>query len=156
MIQINNALIQNTINQAKESPRKRKNYNFHKTLDANLQRMLNALEPGTFVQPHKHEDPDKVESFLILTGKMLVIEFDDYGSIVEFTVLSSASGNFGVEIPPKVWHCILPLESGTVVYEVKDGPYSPIDDKDFAPWAPKEGNFGCEEYYKSLLKQCGF
>jgi cupin fold WbuC family metalloprotein len=155
MIPINDILLQETIKQAKESSRKRKNFNFHKSLDANVQRMLNALEPGTYVQPHKHENPDKVEVFMVLKGKILVIEFDDAGLIVEHIVLSAASGNLGVEIPPKIWHCIIPLESGTVIYEVKDGPYSPIDDKNFAPWAPKEGESGCNEYNKTLLKKCG-
>jgi cupin fold WbuC family metalloprotein len=155
MIPINNILLQETIKQAKESSRKRKNFNFHKSLDANVQRMLNALEPGTYVQPHKHENPDKVEVFMVLKGEILVIEFDDEGHIVEQVILSAASGNFGVEIPPKIWHSIIPLESGTVVFEVKDGPYSPIDDKNFAPWAPKEGDPGCMEFNNTLLKKCG-
>jgi cupin fold WbuC family metalloprotein len=155
MIYINSTLVHTTIKQAKELPRRRKNFNFHDTLDANVQRMLNALEPGTYVQPHKHENPDKVEAFLILTGKILVVEFNDEGEIVDFTVLSSESGNYGVEIPPRVWHSILALESGTVVYEVKDGPYSVIDDKNFATWAPKEGDEACAIYNQNILKQCG-
>jgi cupin fold WbuC family metalloprotein len=155
MIQINHNLLQNTILQAKDSNRKRKNFNFHETLDAKVQRMLNAIEPDSYVQPHKHEDPDKVEVFIILTGKILVIQFDDLGNITEHIVLSNHTGNFGVEIPSKTWHSIISLESGTVVYEVKDGPYSPIDDKNFALWAPKEGDAGCDDYNLGLLKKCG-
>lgn len=153
---INSSLLEGVIQQARTSPRLRKNYNFHPTLDDILQRMLNALEPGTYIQPHKHENPDKVEAFILLTGKMLIIIFDETGNITHHTVLSRESGVCGIEIPARVWHSIIALETGTVVYEVKNGPYSPIDDKNFAPWAPKEGAPECEAYIHSLLKQCGF
>lgn len=153
MICINDNLLNTTIEQARMLPRKRKNFNFHETLNANVQRMLNALEPGTYVQPHKHENPDKVEAFLILTGQLLVVEFDNSGEIVDYNVLSAKSGNYGVEIPPRTWHSIIALESGTVVYEVKDGPYSAIDDKNFAPWAPKEGDADCDKYLRQIIEK---
>lgn len=152
---INTQLIEKVAIEAKYSPRKRMNYNFHETLDANVQRMLNALEPGTYIQPHKHEDPDKFEAFLLLHGKALVIEFNDRGDIIEKHILSGDSGNIGVEIAPCHWHCILALEPQTVIYEIKDGPYSPINDKNFASWAPKEGDPGCQNYLNQLLKECG-
>jgi cupin fold WbuC family metalloprotein len=155
MILINNDIVTKTINEAKNSPRKRKNYNFHKTLDANVQRMLNAIEPDTYIQPHKHENPDKVEVFIALKGKILVIEFDNMGSISDFSVISDDSDNYGIEVAPCTWHCIISLEPGSVVYEIKDGPYSSIDDKNFAPWAPKEGDTGCIEYNRELVKKCG-
>jgi cupin fold WbuC family metalloprotein len=152
---IHKELLNETIAKAKIAKRKRMNYNFHETYDANVQRMLNAMEPGTYIQPHKHEDPDKAEVFLILKGKALVVEFDDLGNVIAHCVISEGGSNVGSEIAPRVWHCILPLESGTVVYEVKDGPYSPITDKNFAKWAPKEGDDNCEQYMRELLKKCG-
>jgi cupin fold WbuC family metalloprotein len=155
MILINNEIVTKTINEAKNSPRKRKNHNFHKSLDANVQRMLNAIEPETYVQPHKHEVPDKMEVFIALKGKILVIEFDNIGNITDFMVISSEGDNYGIEIEPRTWHSIISLESGSVVYEIKDGPYSPIDDKNFAPWAPKEGDPRCVEYNRELVKKCG-
>lgn len=152
---INNKLIEDVVAEAKKSSRRRKNYNFHESLDANVQRMLNAIEPGTYVQPHKHENPDKVEAFLILKGKALVAEFNDNGDITSFSIVSPSDGVYGTEIAPCTWHCIISLEPGTVVYEVKDGPYSPIDDKNFATWAPKEGENNCAEYLQSVLTRCG-
>lgn len=152
---INTKLLDDVVSQAKLSSRKRKNYNFHETLDDRLQRMLNAIEPGTYVQPHKHENPDKAEAFLILKGKALVVEFDVQGEITAQTIISPANGVYGCEIAPTTWHCIVSLETGTVVYEVKDGPYSPINDKNFASWAPKEGDPECETYLLQLLKRCG-
>ena len=103
----------------------------------------------------KHSTPGFTECFVVLTGKFLVVEFDDHGTVVEHSIISAGSDTFGVEIPPRVWHCILPLEPGSVVYEIKEGPYSPIDDKNFAPWAPREGDTGCEEYMEQLLRKCG-
>jgi cupin fold WbuC family metalloprotein len=152
---INKQLIEKVVDQAQDSPRKRMNLNFHETYDATLQRMLNAMEPDTYIQPHKHEDPDKAEIFIVLQGRVLVAEFDDRGNVIASCVLSFAEGVYGVEISPRVWHCIVPLEPATVIYEVKDGPYSPLNDKNFASWAPKEGTAGCMAYRDELLKRCG-
>jgi cupin fold WbuC family metalloprotein len=155
MYHINSSLVKRISREALVSSRLRKNCNFHPTLDDLLQRMLNALEPGTYVQPHKHENPDKVEVFIVLSGKLLVVEFEDDGTIREHTVLSHNEEAFGVEIPAKTWHSIIALEPGTVIFEVKNGPYSPVNDKDFAPWAPKEGAPGCAEYIEATIKKCG-
>jgi cupin fold WbuC family metalloprotein len=154
MLVIHDQLITEVIKEAKSSKRKRINYNFHKTYDARVQRMLNVMEPGTYVQPHKHENPDKVEAFIILKGKALVVEFNDNGDIITYCVISAGEGTYGAEIAPRVWHCILPLELDTVVYEAKDGPYSALTDKHFATWAPKEGEKECDQYYKALLQRC--
>jgi cupin fold WbuC family metalloprotein len=138
---------------ARQSKRLRKNYNFHKHPEDTLQRMLHAMNPGTYVQPHKHENPDKREAFIILEGKVAVIAFDDSGRIVEFFILDSKKGNYGVEIPEQTWHMLIALEENSVIYEVKDGPYSPQDDKNFAPWAPKEGDKACQFYLESVQQQ---
>ena len=151
MIKIDNSTLDALTAEAKASPRKRKNKNYHPELSDTLQRMLNAMEPGTYVQPHKHEAPDKREIFVILRGSALVIEFDDNGNIVEKTTLSLLHGVLAVEIPARTWHSVISLEPGTVVYEVKDGPYLARDDKNFAPWAPKEGDADCKLYLEKLL-----
>jgi cupin fold WbuC family metalloprotein len=135
--------------------RKRKNFNYHDDLSDSLQRLLNAMQPGTYIQPHKHENPDKREAFIILTGKVLVVTFDDEGKILDHILLSQENGNYGVEIPERTWHSLIILEEDSVVYEVKDGPYSPISDKNFAPWAPAENEIGCSEYNQSILNQLG-
>ena len=153
MIIINDNLIEPIIIKANASPRRRMNYNFHPQLDDPLQRMLNCLEPGTYIQPHKHENPDKCEAFILLKGKVLVVEFDNDGQVTSHALLEAGTGAYGAEIAPRIFHCIIALEPGSVVYEVKNGPYSPLDDKNFASWAPKEGNEGCHEYVENLVKQ---
>lgn len=142
--------IDKVVDEARLSSRMRKNFNYHELLTDPINRMLNALEPGTYVQPHKHEDPDKREVFLILTGRMGVFIFDDDGNVIQTAVLDRDTGVYGIEIPPRVWHAVVSLAPGSVVYEVKDGPYEPLNDKNFATWAPKEGAPEAAEYLAKL------
>jgi len=138
---------------ANNSPRKRLNHNFHDDLADPINRMLNAFEPGTYIQPHKHENPDKREVFIVLRGSLVVVFFDTSGNPTDFVLLDPQKGNHAVEIPVGAWHTVIALETGSVVYEVKDGPYFPISDKNFGSWAPKEGDAGCDEYLKNLIGQ---
>lgn len=147
---INKSRLLKVISEAQNSDRKRKNYNYHQSFNDPINRMLNAIEPGSYVQPHKHENPDKREVFLLLKGKLAVVFFSEHGEITENIILDNEE-NFGVEIPPAIWHTIIALELGTVVYEIKDGPYSPASDKNFASWAPEEGDERCSVYLKEIL-----
>lgn len=155
LIPINEVLLESVRNAAADSPRKRKNYNFHEEADDPLQRMLHVMNPGTYVQPHKHESPDKREAFIVLTGRVAVLEFNNEGKIVNSITLDRITRNHGVEILPRTWHSLICLEAGTVVYELQDGPYIPNDDKDFASWAPAEGDPSCEDYLQTLSIQAG-
>jgi cupin fold WbuC family metalloprotein len=155
MIKIDSGLLDQTSAKAKNSPRRRMNCNFHKEYADTLQRLLNALEPLSYIQPHKHENPDKREVFFALRGRIVVIEFDESGNIAEHILLDPLKGNFGAEIPERTYHTIIALDPGTVAYEVKDGPYSPVDDKNFAPWAPKEGGPGTRKYLEEILDRVG-
>jgi cupin fold WbuC family metalloprotein len=123
---------------AQASQRLRMNHNLHE-LDDRVQRMLNALEPETYVRPHRHIDPPKVEMFVILRGKSAVLIFDDAGNL-ENTIILSPDAICAVDIPAGHWHSLIALESGTVVMEAKDGPYIASTDKDFAAWAPRENS----------------
>ena len=122
---IDNELIDSVVAKAKESPRLRMNYNFHESLDDKCHRLLNALEPGTVVPVHRH--PTKDESFVILRGKIRVNTYNDAGEVTESVVLSPADGKYGVDIAKNVWHGVECLESGSVIFEVKEGPFVPHD-----------------------------
>src|SRR5690606_18827345 len=124
---------------------------FHLHSQDLMQRMLNAMEPGTYVQPHKHERPDKREVFILLTGRVLIVEFNTKGEIHDHVILDHKLGVFAVEIPPRVYHTIVSLKSGSVVYELKDGPYDEKVDKGFASWAPEENSVGTQDYLQNLL-----
>jgi cupin fold WbuC family metalloprotein len=155
MIKIDTALLDEISSAARSSGRLRMNHNFHPMLEDTLHRMLNAMEPGTYIQPHKHQDPDRFEVFLVLKGSFVVITFDDKGNIADHIVLDEASGKYGVEIPERTYHTLIPLQSGSVAYEVKAGPYTPLTAKSFAPWAPAEGDPGVEHYIAVLLQSIG-
>lgn len=120
---IDQALLDSISNEARQNSRKRKNYNFHETLDAPAQRLLNALEPGTVVPVHRH--PHTAETYFVLRGKIEVRIFDNAGVLTKTSLLSSDNGNYGVHIPADTWHGLRVLESA-VIFEVKDGPYTPI------------------------------
>ena len=83
--------------------------------------MLNAVEPGTVVPIHRH--PTKDESFVILRGKVRVTTHNDDGAFIGDVVLSRESGCYGVDISKGVWHMVEALESGSVIFECKEGPF---------------------------------
>ena len=118
---IDEQLLNDVSVQAKESPRLRKNYNFHQSLDEKCHRFINAVEPGTEVPIHKH--PTKDETFVILRGKVRVTTHRDDGSIIEDVVLCAEDGSYGVNIPKGVWHTIEALEPNSVIFECKEGPF---------------------------------
>ena len=72
-----------------------------------------------------HRHPTKDGSFVILRGKVRVTTHNDDGSIIEEVVLSQESGNYGIDIPKNVWHKLESLESGSVIFECKEGPFVP-------------------------------
>lgn len=125
---LNEQLLNQVSSQAKESPRLRMNYNLHEHLDDKTHRFFNAMEPGTIVPIHRHRDT--AETFMLVRGKMRVVFYDDNKNIIEDTILSAVNGNYGVHIPIGVWHWVEILESNTVTFEVKEGPYHPLADED--------------------------
>ena len=135
--------------QARECARQRKNYNFHERDTALAHRLLNAIEPGSYVVPHRHLDPEKEEMMIVLRGRLGILIFTDDGR-VEQNVLLEAGGNCGISIPSGVYHSVLAGEPGTVMFECKAGPYRPLTAEEFAPWAPAEGSVEAAVYADSL------
>lgn len=149
---ITETLLDEVTAQARKSPRLRMNYNFHETMEAPIHRMLNALEPGTYLIPHRH--PDKEEVYLVLRGSLLTILFDEAGKVIEKVILNPATGNYGIEIPAGAWHGIVVLARGTVIYEIKQGPFSPLTPENIAPWAPGLADQeGIDAYIKRMVER---
>lgn len=153
MIKIDQNLLDEMMVKSRLAKRGRAFFTFHKSDDDTMQRMLNAMQPGTYLQPHKHENPDKREVFLVLTGKFLVVEFDESGKITDHMTLDAQSNFRAAEIAERVIHTVICLAPDSIVYELKDGPYDPIDDKNFAVWAPKEGDQGCDKFINKILME---
>ncbi len=147
---IDEALLDHVTEQAKRSARLRMNYNFHSSPEDPVQQMLNAIEPGSYLRPHRH--PDAEELFFLVRGKGWVLIFDDAGNLSTKKLLDPMAGEYGVVIPAGIWHSMISLESGTTIFEVKPGPYRPLDEENFAPWAPKPDE--TEEVARYLEGQC--
>jgi cupin fold WbuC family metalloprotein len=137
---IDRDLVQRKAYDARRSTRQREIHNFHDADADPLQRMLNAIQPGSYIRPHRHLDPPKSESLILLQGMLGYVSFGDDGSVREDGMLLLDIGRdvYGCDIRPGVCHTIFALVPDTVIFEVKPGPYSPGSDKDFAPWAPRE------------------
>ena len=149
------ALFEAVLQRARRSPRRRMNHNFHRSLDENPNRLLNVLLEGTYIAPHRHLHPPKAESFLVLQGRITFVIFDDRGAIIERHTLGPLPGDdaaaLGIDLAPGVWHTLIARTPHAVCYEVKPGPYRPTDDKEFARWAPREGDQGVAEYMERLI-----
>jgi len=126
--------------QARTAPRLRKNMNIHVSEQEPCNRLLNAVEPGTYFVPHCHSDPSKDETMIILRGRMGILIFDEHGNVTGKTLLEAGSKNVGITIPHGVFHSMVVLEPGTVVFETKAGPYRPLQQNEIPAWAPREGS----------------
>jgi cupin fold WbuC family metalloprotein len=146
MKQINAALLDSLATKAKESPRKRAHFNLHPELNDPVQRLCIAMEPDTYVRPHRHSDPESWEILMILRGSLALLIFDDQGKVQERTVLTAGGQVTAVEFPRNTWHSPVSLEPGTIVFELKQGPYKPIPETHLAAWAPAEGNAASETF----------
>lgn len=124
---IDNKLLDEITAKAIESPRLRMNFNLHESLDAKAQRLLNVLLPGTPMSIHRHTHT--AETYVLLRGKMVVVFYNDLGEQIERYLLDTAHGNYGVHIPKGQWHGIEVIEPSTI-FEVKDGPYMPLQPED--------------------------
>lgn len=125
---ITEELLNSISSQAKDSPRLRMNYNLHESLDAKVQRLFNAMEPGTVIPIQRHQNT--AETIMLVRGKMKAVIYDNNKNVVEEAILSHETGNYGVHIPAGTWHCVEIMEPNTVMFEVKEGPYAPLTDED--------------------------
>jgi cupin fold WbuC family metalloprotein len=147
---ITRELLHKLTESAGASPRLRKNHNLHPADESCCHRLLNAIEPASYIRPHRHLDPEKDEAFILLSGRLGVIVFSDAGEVKETVTLSHQSGILVADVPAGVFHTAVSLESGTVLFEAKAGPYLPLMEAEFASWAPPEGDTRVPGYLKQL------
>jgi cupin fold WbuC family metalloprotein len=152
LLLIDQALVDAKARDAAHSPRRREIHRLHLGDDARLQRMLNAVQPGSYVRPHRHLDPPKDEAIVILQGAIGHVTFDDQGHPLrqELAILDARRGAFALDVRAGLWHTFFALQPDTVVFEAKPGPYDATTDKGFAPWAPAEGTADAAVYLERL------
>lgn len=150
LLPIDETLLDRVSREARQSDRLRRNHNFHATDDDSSHRLLNAVEPDSYVRPHRHLDPNKDETFLVLRGAFGLLLFDDAGAVTEARLMRADGSLVGATIPHGTWHSLLAFEPGSVLFEAKGGPYRPLLEEERAPWAPAEGDPAVAAYMAAL------
>jgi cupin fold WbuC family metalloprotein len=129
---------------AKSAFRLRKNLNIHSHFDEPCQRLFNAIEPGSYIQPHRHFNYPRPELLVAIRGLFAYLVFDNEGTVLSLTKfgteLYTSADAIGVEISPNTWHTVVALMPGSILLEVKQGPFNPDMRKDLASWAPDESD----------------
>ena len=141
---------------AVKSPRLRQHLNLHESYSEACQRLLNAIEPDSYIRPHSHSHEQGAETIFALRGLMALICFDSLGNVL--SVKQFGAGNkeiarnmvLGVEVLPGIWHTVVALEHGSVLLEIKGGPFNSESPKFPALWAPQEGSDTSSDYLTSL------
>lgn len=141
------AILEEGLAESRLSPRRRMLLPIHREGEDLVQRMINFMQPGTYIQAHQHPRDWASETILVMSGVLGFITFDEDGKVI--TVSRLAAGDL-IDIEARVWHGVLALAPDTVILEIKRGPYDDTD-KVFAEWAPSENTEGAPDYLKWLL-----
>lgn len=145
--------------QARSSLRLRQHRNVHQHYHEPCQRLFNAIEPSSYIRPHRHASDPRDEMLIAIRGLLALITFDDEGaitSVVKFgTEKFGTNISYALEVPSSVWHTVVALESGSVLLEIKAGPFDPNQPKDLAGWSPAESSADARDYLETLIRTIG-
>ena len=119
---IDNEILDGLTAKAKENPRLRCNLDMRNSADDQSQRMLNALEPGTVMPIHRHKTTS--ETCICIRGHFEEYFYDSDGRLTD--TIDMVPGGVVLNIEKGQWHSLKCLESGTILFEAKDGPYRPL------------------------------
>ncbi|MCL9655246.1 WbuC family cupin fold metalloprotein [Pseudomonas protegens] len=149
---LDQALFSDLAEKAAANPRGRQHHNFH-AMEEHCHRMVVALQPSTYVPPHRHLSADKAETLLVLKGRLGVLIFDEAGQVQGKRVLQAGGDCIGVDLPAGVFHGLVVLEADSLMFECKAGPYRPVGEGEQASWAPREGEPGVAQYHAWMRAQ---
>ena len=150
---LDDTLFADVAQKARMAPRLRMNYNFHRTTDEVVNRLLNVMNRGSYLPVHRHLSPDRCESSVVVRGRVGLTIYDDAGCVVERRVVGPDCGCYGFDIEAGVWHGLVVLEDDTVLFEVKQGPYAPITPDNLAAWTPAADDKQAVEAFIKELEQ---
>lgn len=148
---VDQAVFRRLSSTAREGSRFRQHLNLHQSYDEVCQRLLNAVEPESYIRPHRHECPSQKETLLVMQGSVALLIFNDNGTIEYSETFGEDCGSKLMEIDSMIWHTVLALEPNTILFEVKQGPFVEARAKCLASWAPHEGTQEAIEYHAGLL-----
>jgi cupin fold WbuC family metalloprotein len=143
---ITDLLLDTITTDARKSPRLRSNYNLHISDQSSCHRLFNAIEPGSYIRPHRHLDPEKDETFIMVRGRLGIVTFDDSGAVTGCALISAAGSQVAATISHGVYHTALALDSGSIFFEAKGGPYLPLTEEELGGFAPQENSPECALY----------
>jgi cupin fold WbuC family metalloprotein len=147
---------------AEQSSRQRQHKNIHLHYNEPCQRLFNAIGLTSYIRPHRHSIDPKDECLIAVRGRMALLVFDDIGHVqhvvrfgVQTTEAQQAIG-VGVNLPAGVWHTVIAEVPGSILFEVKSGPFNPEQAKEYAAWAPEEDAPEAAEYLMELKHRVSF
>ena len=153
MFKITDRDLRNVVGKAAEAPHRRAHHFLTGDPGDGLQPFLLAMDPASYVRPHRHARPRRSELLAALTGEMLVVTFDELGGVKDHAVLRNRDGCRVVAVRAGDWHTILALRPGSAALDVKEGPHRPETDKTFAGWAPEEGTPEARAFRARLMRE---
>lgn len=119
---------------AQSNPRKRQHCNIHGSCADPCQSPFNAIEPSSYIRPHRHAADAKDELLIALRGSMALVTFDDLGMVTKAVRFGADTNGGGLaaggEVPANMWHTVIALEPGCDSLEVKGGPFDPNQPKE--------------------------
>jgi len=145
------------IAEAQGNSRKRQHQSIHESYDEPCQRLFNAIEPDSYIRPHRHVTDSKDELLIAVRGLMALVTFDDQGMVSDVVRFSADRNDegfaVGAEVSSTTWHTVIALVPSCVLLEVKAGPFDPKQPKDLAPWAPEEETLDASDYLNNLIEK---
>ena len=127
-MKVDNILLDKLTAEAQESPRLRMNLDLRNSDADSSQRMLNAIEPGSVVPIHRHQKTS--ETVVVLRGRVVEEYYSSEGAVEAEFDFAAGGPICALNIPAGQWHTLRALDPGTVILEMKDGPYEPIQECD--------------------------
>ncbi len=156
LVNFTSEFLDNLTKDAEHSSRLRQHKNIHQHYNEPCQRLFNAIGVDSYIRPHRHSIDPKVECLIAVRGRMALVVFDDVGQVLEvirFGAQSSETSmtlSVGVDLPTDVWHTVIAEVPGSILFEVKSGPFNPEQAKEWAAWAPAENTPDAVEYLMEL------
>jgi cupin fold WbuC family metalloprotein len=147
---------------AEQSSRKRQHKNIHHHYNEPCQRLFNAIGIVSYIRPHRHLIDPKDECLIAVRGLMSLVVFDDIGQVQQVIRFGAQTNeaqqaiSVGVNLPTGVWHTVIAEVPGSILFEVKSGPFNPEQAKEYATWAPAENTPEAAEYLMELKHRVSF
>ena len=136
----------------RRTPKRRARINAHPGHDDALHEMIIAIEPGSYIRPHRH--PGKSEAFHIIEGDVDIVVFREGGEIDEIVSLGEKGGArpFYYRMSEPRFHTLIIRSDLLIVHEITNGPFSP-DGTVYAAFAPAEGDPAALAFQADLAKR---